>query len=553
MPPNTTETNLAKGNRTLSPSQDFSINIPDTLKSSDLFGNATFEDVFKKSREAQNQQSAQTQLNQLQKEQESKRSIFDNPESFIISTLYGDNEPTALEKQAQNIRGDITQTIGGIDESLTQTRERGERQTGISELSKGLAETNEKIAQRRAQFRRELRAFETDAERRGVARGFFEDERRKLESDATAELADLYIISEAQRGNVDSAQKYIDTAVENRYRSIEIELSKKQSQLDELMPSLQKEQKEEALKLQIALDQRKQNLDNEIEDEKVKRQILANAVKNGAGSEVQRAILNAPTVNDAYLQAGGWLDKLDRIAAQQSIQNASLDRRAKLIDLALKGDKQAIDQLGEYGKFITKNDAKNTYDFENATKKIFLIDQMFSNQTGFDLSTGTFQNPLVKGVGTGLVGGAVAGGALGSIVPGVGTLFGTVAGGIGGTIGGTINYAKYNNARNDFLADMKSIIAPEALDELVRRKEQGATFGALSNAELALLVQASQELAGHIVFDTDGNVSEIIGSPEAVQSDLIKVRDFYLKSARQANIQLLDEEDSLEIGNIYNQ
>lgn len=532
----------------------FDIPVQDSIPSSVLQGNTTYEDV--RAYRAQREQIDQnkTDFNQFDNV-ESTPTIFNDPEKYILSTLYGDREPTQTEKQAKELRSGITDTISGTANDLTRAEQRASEETGVSQINQDLAETNDKIAQRQAQFRRELRAFESNADNRSVSRQFFLDEKNKLEADATAELADLYIIQNAQQGNLDSARSYIKTAVDNRYRAIEIELQQKQAALAELIPTLEAEEKDRAMAQQIALQERERNLATEKEEATAKRELALTAAKNGASSTLVSAITNAESVNDAIAQASPYIGLLERQAAARAASNAALTRRKTLIELAMAGDETALNELGTYGEYLRsiKNDAEalqREQEFNDASEKIDLANRLKENEVGLRMNTGTVQNPILAGLGTAVPTGATVGAAGGSIVPGIGTIVGGVAGTAAGTVVGLRNASQYKMAKEDFQADMKSLVAPEALDELVRRKAAGATFGALSNQELGLLLSASQELAGQIIFKDDGSVS-IIGSPTEVQKDLDKVITFYTKAQSGVNQSELDNVEFGQINRLY--
>lgn len=293
------------------PETTLNIPVEQNIPSTALQGTTTFDDVRAEAQRKREQEQVASNINDTPL---SGVKAFDDPEATIKSILYGDAGPSELEQEVAGLRGGITDTISGIDTKLTRARERAKGEIELTEKEKALAETNNKIAQRQARFRRELRAFETDAERTGVARSFYEDERNKLEADATAELADLYIVQNAQQGNVEAARDYIDTAVNNRYRSIEIELAQRQAELAERIPLLEKEEKQEALELQLALQERADNLEQEKVEAKNKRSLMLEVAGMGGGDNLQRQILNAPTEDQAALLASSYIARQFRAA-----------------------------------------------------------------------------------------------------------------------------------------------------------------------------------------------------------------------------------------------
>lgn len=294
----------------------FEVPVEQDITSDTLQGNTTFDDVRNMRDQMEAQQSTQRDISEF--EPTAIATPFNDPEQFILSTLYGDNEPTAAEQGLQETRQEISQTTGRIEERLSGAEERAERTTQLSERERALAETNNKIAQRQARFRREMRAFEETSERRGADRQFVQSERQKLEADATAELADLYIIQNAQQGNVTAARDYIDTAVNNRYRSIQIELQQKQAELADYEATVEGEEKERAQQLQIALAERERNLGIEMNEEKNKRSLMLEVAGLGGSSSLQERILKAPTEDQATLLASDFIGKTVRSQAAAS-------------------------------------------------------------------------------------------------------------------------------------------------------------------------------------------------------------------------------------------
>lgn len=525
----------------------FDVQVETQIPSSTLEGNATFDDVRAQRSALEQQRENAPNLDQFE-EVTSEASVFNDPQSFIESALFGDREPTQAEQQAATLRGDITESIGGTEEALTATTRRAEETTQLSERSQRLAKTNEDIAARTTRFRRELREFEADAENRGVARAFFEDSRNKLKADATAELADLYIIQNAQQGNVAAARDYIKTAVDNRYRSIEIELKQKQAALNELIPTLQGEEKKRAQQLNFALGERTRNLNTEKEEATARRELALTAAKNGADQSTISSITNAKSVDEALTLSSPYIGLLERQAANRAASNAALSRRKSLIELAMMGDTAAINELGAYGEHLQnikgdKEKVQRENAFNDATEKVDLAQRLSQNTLGLDMNTGISQSGYGIAAATTLATTLAGFGVAGPV--------GAVAGFVGGVGAGAVAVSQAQLAKENFQADIKSLVAPEALNELVRQKEAGATFGALSNAELGLLLAASQELSGHVNINDSSGAVTLIGSPDAIQADLNKVISFYQKAQFETNKQEVDASSSSQIDSLF--
>lgn len=509
----------------------FRVDVPESFNPASLDDGVTVDDVFNQL-EQFNQDQGKT-LDDFDPST-SEPSPFNDPQAFILSSLYGDRDPSRTEELAGDIRESRTDLVSGTEEALTETRRRAEETTGIGERSQALAETNEKIAQRQTRFRRELRAFELDAERRGVAREFFQSERQKLEADATAELADLYIIQNAQSGNVEAARDYIDTAVNNRYRSIEIELAQKQAELEELIPTLQAEEKERAMSMQIALQERARNLNTEKEEATAKRELALQAAANGAPSTLVNQITNAESVNDAIVASSPYVGLLQRQAAARQASNAALTRRAKLIELAQAGDPDALKELGVLGQKILQDqaDAQLLAEYQRnlgITAEVNTLDQLLataeaalSNESGLKIGVGNYQG--LQQTGEALKSSAQFGPLAPTVAP--------------------FKYAELTAQKEDFLNDVAFIAQNVAFDKFIDLKSQGVAFGGTSNAELKKIDSAAAALSASLVLDPlTGQPIRISGSEAKFKENLqIVTQGLQLAKTELQDSRLQDDE-----------
>lgn len=539
-------------------SQDFRVKVPETIDAGVLSDGVSISDVYKK--RDQLESASKNTLDNFD-QTVAKVTPFSDPERYIMSALYGDAQPTDTEKKVDSLNKKIVNTAEGIGSSLEDARASAEQRVGYTETNSELAKTNEKIAQRQTQFRREIRAFDEDARNRSINRAFFDNQKTKIEADATAELADLYIIQNAQQGNLDSARSYIDVAVDNRYKSIQLDIQAKQAELATLIPKLEKEEKNKALKLQFALGERERNLATEKEDAKTMRELALTAASNGATSDVVTAITNSKSVNDAISKASPYVGLLERQAASRAAYSASLSNRKALIDLALSGDKDAMAKLGSLGESIQAqlDAAKTTAEREQRQKTIntsyeiaekLNIAERIATSPAFGAATGVLQNNPFLRIGGGAAAGAGTGFVGGSAIPGIGNVVGTVIGGVAGAGVATKNYLQTEKARETLFDDIESLTSRETLQTLIDAKAEGATFGALSDAELNLLIQATNALSSKIETDGSGRIIGLSGTPESIQRSMNEVVRYYQKAADSNFRNALDDEDKNTIYNL---
>lgn len=103
--------------------------------------------------------------------------------------------------------------------------------------------------------------------------------------------------------------------------------------------------------------------------------------------------------------------------------------------------------------------------------------------------------------------GAATGAAAGSVIPGAGTFMGGVVGAGAGLLGALAqNSPFFSGEAQNFLGDIKQITDREFIDNLIKAKAQGATFGALTEREGQALRDAATKLNTWAVKDGDGNV-----------------------------------------------
>lgn len=379
-------------------SSAFSVNIGDTIPAAAVESDITLDDVFDERNRLEETQGKPSALDELEQDF-TEPTPFSDPGAFIEDALFGEREQTEAEKaQAEQLAG-ITEVTSDISGNLETTRTRAEETTGIGGLQAGLAETNEQIARRQERFRREMREFETDAQERGVAREFVTAERNKKKADATAELADLYIIQNAQQGNVDSAISFIDTAVDNRYRNIQLELAERKARLEELIPTLEGEEKLRAQQLQLAINERENNIETEKEEAKERRQLLISASAAGATDAERKKIMSAGSLDQAYDVAAAVTAREFR-ASQAG--TSGID--APTIKTINGVDYQWNDQLGIWEDVAIAGGTGAGQANETTDNLAFLLDVtdriLGNEEKGYDaLYKGSAQAPVSRGAG----------------------------------------------------------------------------------------------------------------------------------------------------------
>lgn len=300
----------------------FTAKIPDSIPSTAISEGGTFTDVRARRDQMESDQMGRqqfdTDFNNLMGRVQSplQSSPFQNPEQFINEMLL--RRPSETETQLGNVQSEQAQGFRDVGRDLNRTREKLTNEFDIGGLQANLADTRNRIAERTTQLRQSLRDFETNAEKRGVARPFVDAEKQKVQADAAAELADLAIIESAQSGNLQMAREDIDRALDQKIQAFEFENMAIQTEIQRLEKMDSKESEVRSQELQMALDERNRLVEKAVADERQKLEYLSEAAANGADQGTLDAIRKATNVGEAAMMAGPFIGKLDREASQAS-------------------------------------------------------------------------------------------------------------------------------------------------------------------------------------------------------------------------------------------
>lgn len=496
---------------TINNAQDnFTVDVPESISDSAVSQNIGIEDVYQAQADATAATTPTTDpLAEIQSgiENPIATSPFDDYNSVIQTQLFGESEPTDAEKSYQDILDKYSERVATIEENINLTQDQAAEQYQLASRERDLADTDLRIAKKTKALRERLRLFEKDSERLALTRDAYEGERMKIEADATAELADEYIIQAAQQGNLTRAEGLVKTAVDNRIRSFEIRNQADQAKLNALIPTLEKEEKQNALKLQFALQERERDIETYKAEQEGIRNMMITAATNGASGDIQRQILSAGSLDQAMSLAGPYIGRYERMKAESTLASASLARRKSLMELALAGDESAYSQLGAFGEKLKTMVAEA----ESAEE----ADRILNNEiasAGLQerinrYTANTLENPQGFSLGVG----ATPFGRS-ALLSTAATLSPLVA-----IPGVATNPITAFGAKADFLATATEMVNIAGFDTLIDYKAQGATFGALSEKEFNAIKSASGPLAAYAIINDEGAVTGFRGSDKNVR------------------------------------
>lgn len=303
----------------------FKINTPDTVNPITLQNAPGRTEVFA-ARDQMQMQADQT--NQLATDYNNLNSRignitpaspFVNPENFLNGLFLRGNTYTqnALDTQGQT----QADTIRGFASDYTQAGKDARTQFAIPELQTNLADTRSRIAERQVKLRETLRDFETNAERRGVAREFVDSEKAKVQADAATELADLAIIENAQLGNLNEARAEVDNILAEKKQAFEFENAAIEAEITRLEKMDTRESQARSEQLQIALQERTRNIETALANEKEIRGYIIEAASKGADQGTLAAIRNAKTPAEAVFLATPFMAPQAKAVGAPEIKN----------------------------------------------------------------------------------------------------------------------------------------------------------------------------------------------------------------------------------------
>lgn len=314
------------------------VDVPKVIPSTDLAGDTTMGDVMARRAELETIQNQNAQFDADYQSLTGRINApltgtpISNPDDFINRFLL--NRPTetqtALDQTYQNQAQNTRDFANEYKDAGTQARE----DMGMTGLQESLAGTRTRIAERTTKLRETLRDFETNAERRGVAREFVDSEKQKVLADATAELADLAIIESAQLGNLTQAQAEVDRILAEKSQAFALENAAIQQEITRLERMDTRESNLRSGQLQIALQERNRNIQTALGNEKESRSYLIQAAANGADQGTLDAIRNAQSPQEAAFLAGPWVGRLGRMQAQASIRASNASAALNEAELA---------------------------------------------------------------------------------------------------------------------------------------------------------------------------------------------------------------------------
>ena len=365
-------------------------------------------------------------------------------------------------------------------------------------------------------------ALQEESLGRGRTAGGIEPiEQSRLRTNAIQTLSTAAAL-EATTGNLNTAISLIDRAVNAEFAPLEAELNRLREQRNFIADRVQRGEVRLSNAQSLAMAQMERDIqvrDQQIETAKEQRkgvqEIMATAASYGADSIVLEKIKNAKTVDDAIAIAGKSLQNPEMLLRMRSLE---ADITLKALETQMRRQEIALLKQGatDDGAIIM---------VENA---LVMDDTLTALASHSGLSTRVGATPATRSaasgkehlfaVGTGAAAGAGAGAAFGAPFFGVGAIAGAAIGaGIGAATGFTASVtrgapAEISGAADDFAGTVQNLQSQLTLENLIKIKERGATFGNLSDGERREVATAASKLAAWEIKETNPRTGEKEGA-----------------------------------------
>lgn len=240
-----------------------------------------------------------------------KPNPLSNPDEFL-SRAFDTSAMTETETRNQGLYDTIAEKTKSFFSGRQDQIDNAYKDFGVNDARSNLAETNKLLAERQVRLRTDLKALETSASERGVARQFAIDRQNQIKSEGAFDLANLAIIQSAQLGNLEQARTDAQTLIDQQFDSYKAEIAQYEAEIEALKPRLNKEQQMQLTQIEMALGERKRLLEEEKSNQALKYEAFIEASKNGAPKSVTDAILASQTPDQAWSTASPYIGLIDR-------------------------------------------------------------------------------------------------------------------------------------------------------------------------------------------------------------------------------------------------
>lgn len=338
----------------------------------------------------------------------------------------------------------------------------------------------------------------------------------------------------------ESAKNYADQIVEAKYSQKLADIEAAKTNIANIQDQLTAAEKKTAQATLERLNNDKLNQELQRDQEKNISDIGLTLRKYGVADSVVNDVLNnSSSVNDALIRAGNnlqdpraklELQSLRADIAYKEAQARKADREATLSKEPTVAEKKASAQA------VASAQASR----QAAQDKVETVDTILNYNLGINARVGT--NVLTRGIVGPAIGGAIAGAPLGP----VGAVVGAFA------AGGKGIASSVSGQGQQLSGAVHQLTSGLTLQTLIDAKQNGATFGSLTDGERVLIASAATKLNDWEIKDAKGNPTGYWNIDEKSFKQEIKViQDISKRALLKSQGTLISSDESSQLDGYF--
>lgn len=417
----------------------------------------------------------------------------------------------------------------GYNAATNQVNEYANQANTLTHQAEGIA----------LQLRQTLEQQQESARGMGITAGGLAPHLRASQTTANQQLLSNSIMQWSNaaslysaQGKQASAKMAVDTAISQQFDPLLAELATKQANLTALRssPDYTEAMAKRAGNLQAQFDFQKAQIEKEKADKEATLNLAVKLAGYGVSAEITQKINKATSFEEAFKLAAPYMQDP---AVKQALINAELDYKMKNIEIKYK--QKQLDLLGEPTAAEKKELAKK---IASATASLPVMYDKITTIDALNTSKG-----MATRVGTSIAGRMPldAWGTLGKL-----GLFQWT---------GLVNdfQSKLNGDGQAFAGGIHNLTSGLTLQTLQEAKANGATFGALSDAELKLLSDSATKITDWELKDENGKPLGVWNIDEAhFIEEMNNIKRLTQRAIDRSQAGLVPEEDSDTIADALN-
>lgn len=457
--------------------------------------------------------------------------------------------PQIQMTEPERVATDLTSRLIEANRRLVcESTFRTEQETtqGISELQKTQTDLSSQLKAIQNEAQAIPLQLQQEAAGRGVTTGGLQPiQTARLRANAIQALG-VSSLLEASRGNLATAQDMVDRAVRTKYDPIREEINSIRTNLDIIInsPEYSIAEKNRATQQKARQDEINRSLQREEQKERDIYNVLMEAARNGADTLTLDKIKNSKNPSEALVLAGdsiGRAFKLDLAIKQQQLITAQ--KQYSLLGEPSASDRKKIEEG-------IKNAKASVLVMQD---KIDAVDVLLQSD---GLNSRVGPNPLSRksattgGLLSSIATGASVGAAAGLPFGVVGAVPGAIIGGIVGASRGALD--TITGEGQAFAGGVHKLVSGLSLDSLIEAKARGATFGALSDAELSMLSQSATAISDWEIKDKNGRGTGVWNIDEvSFKKELENIQRLTRRAITLAQENVLDDSEQSIIDELF--